>query len=93
MAKEKQEQTGAGDYYLRASTQHPARRYRIGRHDITAQCKKFELNEAEAAELRTAGPAKWVDVLSEKEAKADAKLFAKAKDGTPGFGQGVKEEV
>lgn len=96
MAKKEAEQYKPGDYYLRASVKHPARRFRIGRHDLTAQCLKFNLNEAEAKELGTAGPQMWVEICDKKAFEADQKLYKNVKKGAetvPGFGQGVKEEL
>lgn len=65
----------AGKYYLRTKSTHPRRQFQIGRHAIGPGFTPFELNEAEAKELGTAGPRAWVEIGDATKAKADDKLF------------------
>lgn len=48
--------------------------FKIGRHVVKAgEPKEYELNEAEYAELHTAGPMAWIAIVTEEEMKARPK--------------------
>ncbi len=79
-AEGKQKEFKAGKYILRASPKHPNRRFRIGNHEVGAQFEMFVLNEAEAKELGTEGPQKWLEIGNEAKLKADKEAFKDFKD-------------
>lgn len=51
---------------LKVVLSHPAKKFQLGRHSISIEFKKYELNEAEVKELETAGPKKWLEVKAVK---------------------------
>ena len=54
--------------------------FRLGRHLVKlGAAQEFELNEKEAAELKTAGPQAWVKVITKKEMDALPKSNAENK--------------
>lgn len=72
--KKKASDAKAGKYTLRVKMSHPNQKFQLGRHSISAQYQTYDLNQAEAAELSTEGPAHWLEIGDAKKEKADAEL-------------------
>lgn len=60
---------------LKLRKTHPRKSFRLGTHKIGFKFEKYELNEAEAKELKTEGPKHWV--ISKEEFQATKKKPAK----------------
>ncbi len=74
--KEAAKNAKPGKYILRVKAKHPARKFQLGRHGIGPQFQSFDLNQAEASELKMEGPQAWLEVGDAAKLKADAKLYA-----------------
>jgi hypothetical protein len=74
MEKKKVKTFAPGKYILRAKSTHPLRRYKFGGIVVGESFAEYTLNAEQAKLLAGPGPQAWLDIGTEAQLKASAKI-------------------